>query len=208
MAEYTAFVEAGEALIEMLQEQMSPEPINDKELIALVSPHEAENSQLTVHLYHIEEDTLEGYGGFYEETPTLLRQAPGRYILRYIITAHSKAPSHLKEKDQLRMIGKVVQVLRDNTVIPDKFLKGSLEGTGSRLEVSLERPSYEELTRIWGNSQQSTPYKTSIVCRMRGLLIDSTRTRKISRITKAGFDFVEQGVQKMPNRTKKGGGRR
>ena len=57
MADYTALVEAGNALVEMLRENLTPEPIGNRELIALCSPHESENNQLTLYLYQVEEDT-------------------------------------------------------------------------------------------------------------------------------------------------------
>ena len=57
MADYTALVEAGSALVEMLRENLTPEPIGNRELIALCSPHESENNQLTLYLYQVEEDT-------------------------------------------------------------------------------------------------------------------------------------------------------
>ena len=50
MADYTALVEAGNALVEMLRDTLTPEPIGNRELIALCSPHESENNQLTLYL--------------------------------------------------------------------------------------------------------------------------------------------------------------
>ena len=55
MADYTALTEAGTALVELLRENLTPEPLSNRELINLCSPHESENNQLTLYLYHIEE---------------------------------------------------------------------------------------------------------------------------------------------------------
>ena len=57
MADYTALVEAGSSLVELLRDNLTPEPISNRELIALCSPHESENNQLTLYLYQVEEDT-------------------------------------------------------------------------------------------------------------------------------------------------------
>ena len=57
MADYTALMEAGTALVEMLRDNLTPEPLGDRELIALCSPHENENNQLTLYLYHLEEES-------------------------------------------------------------------------------------------------------------------------------------------------------
>ena len=64
MADYTALVEAGEALVELLRDNLTPEPISKRELISLCSPHESENNQLTVFLYHVEEDPHNNQAGF------------------------------------------------------------------------------------------------------------------------------------------------
>ena len=65
MAEYTAFVEAGNGLVELLRENMTPEPISKRDLISLCSPHESENNQVTVYLFHIEEDKQSAPNGGY-----------------------------------------------------------------------------------------------------------------------------------------------
>lgn len=38
MADYTALVEAGNALVELLRENLTPEPVDNRETIALCSP--------------------------------------------------------------------------------------------------------------------------------------------------------------------------
>ena len=47
MADYTALVEAGSALVELLRDNLTPEPISNRELIALCSPHESESRAVT-----------------------------------------------------------------------------------------------------------------------------------------------------------------
>ena len=65
MADYTALVEAGSALIELLRDNLTPEPVDNRETIALCSPHESENNQLTVYLYHVEEEARNLTSGYY-----------------------------------------------------------------------------------------------------------------------------------------------
>ena len=48
MADYTALVEAGSSLVELLRDNLTPEPISNRELIALCSPHESENIKQTL----------------------------------------------------------------------------------------------------------------------------------------------------------------
>jgi len=88
MADYTALVEAGESLAELLRRELTPEPINDRELISLSSPFEAENNQLTLYLYQIDEDLQGGISGYVQETVSMQRMAPASFVLSYLITAH------------------------------------------------------------------------------------------------------------------------
>lgn len=105
MADYTALVEAGSSLVELLRDNLTPEPISNRELIALCSPHESENNQLTLYLYQVEEDTQGVQSGYYQVGQNTERLRPTRYNLRFLVTAHSKAPVQLREADQYRMVG-------------------------------------------------------------------------------------------------------
>ena len=66
MADYTAVVEAGNALLELLRDSLTPEPLGNRELISLCSPHESENNQLTLYLYHMEEESQNMSSGYYQ----------------------------------------------------------------------------------------------------------------------------------------------
>ena len=181
MADYTALVEAGNGLVELLRDNLTPEPIANREVIALCSPHEPENNQLTVYLYQVEEDTQGVQSGYYQVDRNTQRKRPSRYILRFLVTAHSKAPAQLKEADQYRMIGAALQVLKDHPVIDAGYLSGSLAEQGAVINVVLEKTSQDQLLKIWNNT--STQYKLSFVVLLSGIEIESRMERKISRVT-------------------------
>ncbi len=191
MADYTAFVEAGNGLVELLRDQMTPEPINKREMISLCSPHESENNQLTVYLFHIEEDQQSAPGGGYvQQSRDLQRMSPARFQLSFLITAHSKAPVQLREADQYRMLGAAVQILKDHPMLDRQYLQGSLLDTGATPHLSVERPNFDQMIKIWNNTTK--PYKLSIVCKMDGILIDSKRTRKIARVADVAISLDEK----------------
>ena len=181
MADYTALVEAGSALVEMLRENLTPEPIGNRELIALCSPHESENNQLTLYLYQVEEDTQGVESGYYQVSQTVQRIRPTRYNLRFLVTAHSKAPVQLRQADQYRMVGAALQVLRDHPVIDREYLSGSLAEQDARIHVVLEKTSQDQLMKIWNNT--SSNYKLSFVVLLTGIEIDSKRERRVGRVT-------------------------
>ena len=181
MADYTAIYEAGNALVELLREELTPEPISKGELISLCSPHESENNQVTVYLFHIEEDAQSGMSGYYTFSRDVEKMRPTLLTASFLITAHSKAPTQMREADQYRMMGAAIQAVKDMPVLDKRFLSGSLAQTQVELHLSVERPNFDQLIKIWNNN--SNAYKLSIVVKVSGIAIDSRRTRRIHRVT-------------------------
>ncbi len=190
MADYTALMEAGSALVEMLRDNLTPEPLADREMISLCSPHESENNQLTLYLYHIEEEGPNMNAGYYQVDRDVQRIRPARYTLRYLVTAHSKAPAQMKEAEQHRIIGAALQVLRDNPVIPARYLSGSSAEEQAELHVLIERTPLEQILKIWNNN--SKDYRLSFVAMVTGVTIRSRRERKISRVTEFTVDAKQR----------------
>ena len=181
MADYTALTEAGTALVELLRENLTPEPIGNRELINLCSPHESENNQLTLYLYHLEEEAQNVNASYYSVDSGTERMRPAQYTMHFLMTPHSKAPAQMKEADQYRIMGAALQTLRDNPVIPQRFLTGSLAAENARLHIMLDRMNMEQLLKIWNNT--SKDYKLSAVVSVTGVTIDSKRSRRVARVT-------------------------
>ena len=106
------------------------------------------------------------------------------------MTAHSKAPSQLKEADQHRIMGAAIQALRDNPVIPKRYLGGSLAAEGAILHVSVDRVPLEQLLKIWNNTAKE--YKLSFVVTVTGVTIDSKREKHVARVTEVTIDTEER----------------
>jgi len=194
MADYTGFVEAAEAFVELLREHLTPEPISKRELISLCSPHDSESNQLTVFLYHIEEDQHNTQAGFHQYSMDEQRANPSNFHLNLLITAHSKAPSQLKEADQYRMIGAVIQVAKDNPVLGREYISGSILDSNEELHVSVERVNFDQMIKIWNNT--ASPYKLSIVIKLESVSIESKRTRAITRVSDVEISVAEKGAEK------------
>jgi hypothetical protein len=178
--DYTAFVEAGESLVRLLRSYMSPEPVADPEQIGLCSPLDSKNNQLTVFLFHVELDVNSTQAGYYNASPGVQRVNPTYFGLYYLITAHSKAPEHMREADQYRLIGAATQALLDNPSIPPEYVTESLRDAGELPRLSLQRLTHEQILKIWNSS--SINYKLSVVCKMEGIAIASRRERRIARV--------------------------
>ena len=166
----------------------TPEPISAPELISLCSPHESENNQFTVWLFHIEEDAHLSQSGYFQQSGNIQRVQPSYFQLSFLLTPHSKAPSQLKEADQYRMLGAAMQIIKDMPQIPRDYLEGSLLNSGAELRLSVERPNFDQMIKIWNNT--ATPYKASIVCKINGVAIESKRAQTISRVTDIKIDTM------------------
>lgn len=191
MADYTAFVEAGTALVEMLRDALTPEPVSDRESISLCSPHESENNQLTLHLFHIEEEPQGIDPGYVQIDRNTQRRASAQYVLHYLVTAHSKAPAQLKEADQHRIMGALVQTVRDTPVIPARYLNGSTAEEGARLHLMVERTNTEQLLKLWNDTTKA--YRLSVVLAISGVSISSGRERRVPRVTEVVIGTEEKG---------------
>lgn len=190
MADYTALYEAGNALVEFFRDQLTPEPISKGELISLCSPHENENNQMTVYLFHLEEDGQSGVGGYYTYSKDVQKRRPTSLTASFLITAHSKAPVQMRQADQYRMIGAAIQAIKDMPVLDKRFLSGSQALAGDELHLSVERPNFDQIIKIWNNTSNS--YKLSIVVKVAGIQIDSKITRRISRVTDVVIDVQKK----------------
>lgn len=115
---------------------------------------------------------------------------PARYTLRYLVTAHSKAPSQLREADQHRILGAAMQALRDNPVLPARYLTGSLAEEETELHVMVEKTPLEQLLKIWNNTAKE--YKLSFVTMVTGVTIRSKRERRVSRVREITIDTQER----------------
>ena len=194
MADYTALTEASTALVELLRDYMTPEPLGNRETINLCSPHESENNQLTLYLYQMEEDPQNMSAGYYSVDSETERMRPASYTLHFLMTAHSKAPAQLKEADQYRIMGAAIQALRDNPVIPQKYLGGSLAAEKAQLHVSIDKTTMEQLLKIWNNT--SKDYKLSNVVTITGVTIESRKTRRVPRVTEVIIGTDQKPEQK------------
>ena len=115
---------------------------------------------------------------------------PRRFTLRYLVTAHSKAPAQLKQADQHRMIGAAIQTIRDNPVIPQRYLSGSLADEQAQLHLAIEKVPLEQLLKIWNNT--SKEYKLSFVVMLTGVTIASRSERRITRVTDVSIDIQQK----------------
>ena len=98
--------------------------------------------------------------------------------------------SQLREADQHRILGAAMQALRDNPVLPARYLTGSLAEEETELHVMVEKTPLEQMLKIWNNTAKE--YKLSFVVMVTGVTIRSKRERRMTRVREITIDTQER----------------
>jgi Pvc16 N-terminal domain len=174
MAAYRVLADAGESLINVLWQEIQNDTqikslIDHENRISLDSPFDLQNNdsvRLSIYLYRITENASTK-----NQVPVLgngaqLRKTPLTLDLHYLVT-----PLVGKVTDQQIILGKVMQVLYDRTILQGADLIDSLLSSGQELRVILNPVPLEELTRVWQSMEMS--YRLSVVYLVRVVMVDS-----------------------------------
>lgn len=89
--------------------------------------------------------------------------------LYYLVTAHGAS-----RQSEQQILGRIMQIFHDNSIIRGSMLQGSLSGSIEELIVSLHNLKIEDLHNLWGMIGENK-YKLSLIYRVSTALIDSTR---------------------------------
>ncbi|MGI6778028.1 MAG: DUF4255 domain-containing protein [Acetivibrionales bacterium] len=187
MGEYTVITDVGTSLIRLLQKNMIPEPIDKPEMIGLCSPNDPGDFQLTLYLYHIEENGDYRQNSMINENVNRLRYPPLSLKLYYLLTSHSKTGVYSRNADESMILGRAIQILHDNAVITPENLEGTLRDSGEGIQITFNKLTYEELQRIW--AFPNIPYKLSVGYIVEPVLLNSRKTREVKRVTEADFSL-------------------
>lgn len=199
MSSYTVLAEVNERLRGLLWEAIDGDDafdsiVSDEQKIAFTNPTQTfqqPDMRLSLWLYRIEENE------FVKNTPVSrtanggtgleLSFPPLSLDLTYLITPSAGSP-----QSDLLLLGKVMQVLYDNAVLP---LSEPSEDVQEELRIVLARISLEELTRIW--EALNEPYRLSVCYRVRVTRIRSDRRTRVRPVldSRRGYrDSARQGA--------------
>lgn len=197
MPDHRSIEDVGTTLIALLRDRMGHEqgqpssttqPISDA-AIALVSPGEIketsqsneEQIRLSLYLYWVEPSKGGSNRPHRGIDATTVRDAPLSLDCYYLLTAYlSKGTGDetTKREEQHRVLGRAMQVLRDDAVVREGDLSGTLS---TPLHVSpVARPTGEILD-IW-NTFDGRPYQPSVAYLVTPVEIDPAEDREVGRV--------------------------
>lgn len=144
---YTAIADAGASIIEVLRDNLCPEPIPSPDLIDLCSPAETGDLQLGLYLYSVRQNRE------YRMDGVVL-------TLHYLLTAYSNADIKQRAYDEDYILGAAIQALNENATINSAYLQGTLGSAGEDIRCDLFYLSPEDMQKIW--LFPNVPYRTSV----------------------------------------------
>lgn len=176
MAGYSVFADVGKTLVDLLRAGAVPEPVAKAEQIGLCSPQDRGGFVVGLHPYDMKEDAA---ARRLEPIPLpdgSLQDPPGAYTLSYIVSVASKAEAAAKAMDEQRILGRVLQLLRDNSRLPEAFMPPKLRAAGEPMAVELTPVELEEKVKVW--SMFGEPCRPCAFFTVGPVLVESTVIRR------------------------------
>ena len=191
MSDYTAIADVSYTLIDLLRNKM--EGLIDPDSIVVVSPGEIEandNVRLSLFLFQIIENVHMKNQEMQIINPTKLKYPPLIMDLSYMLTSYTS--SKIQDKTERTMeehsiLGKAVQILHDNSIITDPFLRGCLTDDGQELHISQPPHNLDDMTKIWSTFPDQ-PFRPSVCYLVSNVRIESTREKESKRVIDRKFD--------------------
>lgn len=185
MGNYTIIAEVGNALVRLLQKELVPDIVSSSAGIGLASPADRGDKILCIHLYDVSESRNYRVSGMVSDGVDRQKFPPIHLTLSYMVTAFSASDVKYRSQDEQRILGKVVQVLRDNPILNLDTMEFGTGSEGDRIRIEMIKPNAEEKTNIWPFS--NTPSKLSLFYRMEPVALESAKTKNIRRVQEIEF---------------------
>lgn len=191
MSDYTAIADVSYTVIDFLRNKM--DGLIDSDSIVVVSPGEIEandNVRLSLFLFQVTENVYMKNQEMQIVDPTKLKYPPLIMDLCYMLTSYPS--SGIQDKTERTMeehsiLGKAMQIMHDNSIIVDPFLRGCLADDGQELHISQTPLSLDDMTKIWGTFQDR-PFRPSVCYLVSNVRIESTRVKETTRVIERKFD--------------------
>ncbi|MCK4734984.1 MAG: DUF4255 domain-containing protein [Methanophagales archaeon] len=193
MSDYNAISDVGKTLIKLLWDNIKDDShvssiIESDDQITLSSPDESAK-KLSLFLYQVTENAYLKNEEMQSLNSTKLKYPPLTLSLFYLVTPHTQnmASVHI-------ILGKVMQIFHDNSILKGSILQDSL--VGDELRLILNPLSMDELNKIWTVISKTKTYKLSVCYEVTPVAIDSMREREVTRVTERELEKYMIRVEK------------
>lgn len=188
LADYTIISDVGNALVKLFRENMVPDVIPNADAIGLCSPADKGDFVLGVYLYDVRESE-EIFESGMKMSGSDEQRFPSKYLsLYYMLTAYSMSDLKFRSSEEHRILGRAVQILMDHSNLDSGLPEQGKSAYPVRAE--LLRMDNEEKMKLW--NMPNIPYKLSLYYKVSPVEIESTRVRKIHRVSEIDMEFWQK----------------
>jgi hypothetical protein len=187
MGSFSIIAEISDAIVKLLQENLVPQILPNAENIGLASPAERGDTVLCINLYDVKESSdivstdMAPVGTAKQRFPSTF------YELFFMITAFSASDIKFRSAEEARIMGRVLQVLKDNSALRPEQTGGTAQQYTPKIELMpLEN---EEKVKLW--NVPNVPYKMSLFYKVYPVEIESERVRDVARVTDVSMQIRE-----------------
>lgn len=185
MANYTIIADIGNAIVQLLRDHLVPAIIINTENIGLCTPSDRGDITLGVNLYDIRENQDIVVTDMLPKGTKQLKYPSTFYDLYYMITAYSTSDIKFRSAEDQKILGKVLNVLKDHPTFTAEQLGRELVNSRFVPKIELLQLEHDEKMKLW--NVPNIPYRLSLFYRAYPIEIESNRVKEVARVVDAEF---------------------
>ncbi|MBQ7614653.1 MAG: DUF4255 domain-containing protein [Butyrivibrio sp.] len=195
MADYPIIADVSQFIVETLRKKMCPEPIPSPNNIEISSPASQDVDYLVgLYLYDIKENMEVSSPRIVQKGRAQITKPPRPYDLYYMVFINGSGQMGLKDPDMQKIIGKIAQIVNDNSSVRPNDLQPWLDTQEPPIVLSQAKIGLEEKERVW--RMVNKPYQVSLFYRAAPVYLSSAEIIDTPRVTDARFELGITGEER------------
>lgn len=195
MADYTIIADVSAYIVKTLREKMCPEPVPSPNNIEISSPASQDVDYIVgLYLYEIKEETQVARPPMVDRGKIQLLQPPRPYSLYYMVFINGSSQMGLKAPDIQKIIGRVAQIVNDNSSVYPHELQPWLDASEPPIVLSQAKMTLEEKVRVW--QAINKPYEISLFYKAAPVFLSSEIVVEPPRVSEASFGINLMGRER------------
>lgn len=194
MADYTIISDVSAYIVRTLREKMCPEPIPSPNNIEISSPADQDVDYIIgLYLYDVREESDITQRPLMQRGQVQLQKPPRPYGLYYMVFINGSSQMGLKAPDIQKIIGRVAQIVNDNSSVLPNQLQNWLDTQEPPIVLSQAKISLEEKVRVW--QAINKPYQISLFYKAAPVFLSSEVIINTPRVAEATFGLHITGEE-------------
>ena len=195
MADYTIIADVSAYIVKTLREKMCPEPVPSPNNIEMSSPASQDVDYIVgLYLYEIKEESQIARPPIVDRGKIQLLQPPRPYSLYYMVFINGSSQMGLKAPDIQKIIGRVAQIVNDNSSVLPQELQPWLDASEPPIVLSQAKMALEEKVRVW--QAINKPYEISLFYKAAPVFLSSEIVVEPPRVSEASFGINLMGKER------------